>query len=62
MGHKRKCTTTQARVEVRSNVWERIGKRYYDSMITASAFRPHDSEGLGDMRNKDWAIGGDGRP
>ena len=50
------------------DVWERrekrggrkeIGerRRQYNAKPMGSAFRPHDSEGLGDVQNKDWAKG-----
>ena len=55
-------------VQVRSDVWERRGKRggregigqrrrRYNARLLGSVFRPHGSEGEGNVRNRKWAKG-----
>ena len=61
----------QTYVEVRTDIWERRGRgikrrgcrgsiaerRHYGARPMGSAFRPNNSEGLDDVRNKNWAKG-----
>ena len=49
--------STVAKVSVIQAVYVPSASSDHDARTVGSAFRPHDSKGLGDVRNKNWAKG-----